>query len=155
MTMKPKRANRSVQRWRCTECSREFAHRNQYHSCGRHELAPHLRGRDARVIAVFEKLVRLLRASARGSPFRLSPARTLIGLQGRIVYGSLRLGRAWVDVSLLLPRPEPYVDARARDFKVIGTRFEHVFRFRSPRELDARAAAWFRQAYALQKRKPA
>jgi len=141
--------------WQCPECGREFAHRNQYHSCGRHELAPHLRGRDARVVAIFEKLVKLLSASARGGPFRLSPARTLIGLQGRIVYGSLRLGRAWVDVSLLLPRAEPYVDARARDFKVIGTRFEHVFRFRSPRELDARAAAWFRQAYALQKRKPA
>lgn len=137
-------------RWECPECGREFLHRNQYHSCGRFQLEPHLRGRSPQVVALFAKLERMLRTAARGGPFRLSPARTLIGLQGRIVYGSLRLGRAWVDVSVLLPRAEPYDDPRALDFKPIGRRFEHVFRFRTLRDLDARAARWLRQAYQAQ-----
>jgi hypothetical protein len=148
--MKSAKKKRKAARWQCAECGREFLHRNQYHSCGRFQLEPHLRGRSPQVQALFAKLERMLRAAARGGPFRLSPARTLIGLQGRIVYGSLRLGRAWVDVSVLLPRAEPYTDPRAIGFMQIGSRFEHVFRFRTLRELDARAARWLRRAYQAQ-----
>ena len=48
--------------WKCQECGREFANRNQSHSCGRHTLAHHFRGKPPAIRALFDGVVAAIRA---------------------------------------------------------------------------------------------
>jgi transposase-like protein len=49
--------------WKCPDCGRVFANRNQTHACGRYDLAHHFRGRPPeirRIYAAFRKAVEVM-----------------------------------------------------------------------------------------------
>jgi hypothetical protein len=72
----PRARQRSL--WRCSECGRSFANRNQSHACGRYTLAGHFAGKPPHVRRLFdavrEAVRRIDRISARNHvhQFRLT-----------------------------------------------------------------------------------
>ena len=62
--------------WRCPECGRDFANRNQTHTCAAlRSLDDHFAGKPAVVRELFDELVKWLESFG---PFRILPEKTRI-----------------------------------------------------------------------------
>ena len=64
--------------WRCPDCRRQFANRNQSHACGRHTLAHHFAGKPKSVRLIFDKLLALAK---KNGPLIVLPEKTRIAFQ--------------------------------------------------------------------------
>jgi hypothetical protein len=131
--------------WTCPRCGRSFANRNQPHACGRHDLAPHLAGKDPEVVAVFRRLVELAEANG---PVTVLPEKTRIAFQARMSFAAVTLRRRWLDGHVVLARR--LEDPRFRRVDSLSPR-NHVHHFRLARldEVDDQVAAWLAEAYAV------
>lgn len=87
--------------WRCPECEREFANRNQTHTCGLHTIEHHFEGKDPRIRALYDAFVRELE---RLGPFRILPEKTRIAFQVRMSFAQLTPRREFIDGHLVLAR---------------------------------------------------
>ncbi|MEY2488324.1 MAG: hypothetical protein QOC70_266 [Verrucomicrobiota bacterium] len=61
--------------WRCPECGRQFANRNQSHACGNYTLGSHFEGKPPAVRAIFDKV---LRAARKNGPVTVLPEKTRV-----------------------------------------------------------------------------
>ena len=73
---------------RCPQCGRRFANRNQTHSCGRHDLAPHFAGKGRAVRELFDALLGLLRGFG---PVTVLPEKTRIAFQVRMSFAAVSI----------------------------------------------------------------
>ena len=64
--------------WRCADCGREFANRNQSHACGTHELEAHFRGKPEEIRRLFDCVVAVIQAIG---PVRVLPEKTRIAFR--------------------------------------------------------------------------
>jgi hypothetical protein len=72
--------------WKCPKCSRQFANRNQEHSCGKYTVEDFLMGKGPEAESLyraFEKLVLGL------GPVLLAPAKTRVGFQARMIFAAV------------------------------------------------------------------
>ena len=72
--------------WKCPKCSRNFANRNQEHSCGQYSVEDFLHGRTQKAIAIyraFEKLILGL------GTIIMAPAKTRVGFQARMIFAAV------------------------------------------------------------------
>lgn len=131
--------------WRCPDCGRRFANRNQSHACGRYRLEDHLEGRDPEVVRAYRKLVQSAR---RNGPVTVLPEKTRIAFQVRMSFAAFSLRRHWLDGHVVLARR---LDSpRFKKVYEVSPRNQvHEFRLRSAREVDAEVAGWLREAYAV------
>jgi Domain of unknown function (DUF5655) len=131
--------------WRCPECGRQFANRNQSHACGNYTLASHFEGKPASVRQIFEKLQSLAR---RNGPITVLPEKTRIAFQVRMSFAAFVIRRNWVDGHVVLARR--LENPRFRRIDTFSPRNHlHAFRFESVDEVDAEVEAWFAEAYAV------
>ena len=79
--------------WRCPDCRRQFANRNQSHACGRHTLASHFAGKPAAMRAIFD---RVRRVAERSGPIIVLPEKTRIAFQVRMSFAAFVIRRNWV-----------------------------------------------------------
>src|SRR5437867_3712639 len=88
--------------WRCPDCGRRFANRNQEHSCGKYSVEDYLKGKGPRAISLyrqFEKMVRTL------GPIIMAPAKTRVGFQARMIFAAVnKLTDARLDAHVVLAR---------------------------------------------------
>src|ERR1041385_7507716 len=87
--------------WRCSQCRRRFANRNQSHTCGRHTLSSHFEGKSANVRAIFDKLLRITRENG---PVTVLPEKTRIAFQVRMSFAAFVIRKRWVDGHVVLAR---------------------------------------------------
>ena len=131
--------------WRCPECGRRFANRNQSHACGRYTLASHFRGKPAAVRAIFGKLLSIARQNG---PVTVLPEKTRIAFQVRMSFAAFVIRRNWVDGHVVLARR--LKNPRFRRIETFSPRNHlHAFRFESVDEVDDEVAAWFAEAYGV------
>jgi hypothetical protein len=78
--------------WRCPECGRQFANRNQSHACGRFTLASHFQGKPPTVRAIFDKVLRIAK---RNGPVTVLPEKTRIAFQVRMSFAAFVIRRNW------------------------------------------------------------
>jgi hypothetical protein len=135
--------------WRCPNCGREFANKNQSHACGRYELADHFTGRDPEVVRTYEAL---LRAARRNGPVTVLPEKTRIAFQVRMSFAALTLKKHWLDGHVVLARRLDSPRFK-RVYEVSPRNQVHEFRLSSAAEVDAEVAAWLREAYAVGQQK--
>jgi len=90
--------------WRCPDCSRDFANRNQSHFCGRHALEAHFEGRSTEVLALFRRFVALARKCG---PVRILPEKSRIAFQVRMSFAALMLRRSHIVGHLVLASRQP------------------------------------------------
>ena len=119
--------------WKCHDCGREFANRNQFRFCSNISLEDHFAGREPQVVTTFN---RLLSAAERSGPVKVLPEKTRIAFQVRMSFAAFSLRRRWVDGHVVLARRLESPRFRRIDF--ISPRNQvHVFRLQEPAEVDA------------------
>lgn len=131
--------------WRCPECRRQFANRNQSHACGRYTLASHFAAKPPLVRAIFNKLLAVAKQSG---PVTVLPEKTRIAFQVRMSFAAFVIRRNWVDGHVVLARR--FEHPRFRRIETFSPRNHlHAFRFDSVEEVDDEVAAWFAEAYRV------
>jgi hypothetical protein len=132
--------------WRCPECGRQFANRNQSHACGpRFTIDSHFEGKPSAVRAIFDKLLRLAR---KNGPVTVLPEKTRIAFQVRMSFAAFVIRRNWVDGHVLLARR--LENSRFRRIETFSPRNHlHAFRFESVDDVDAEVCSWLAEAYQV------
>ena len=131
--------------WRCPACKRQFANRNQSHSCGRHTLVSHFEGKPPHVRAIFDKLLRLAR---KNGPITVLPEKTRIAFQVRMSFAAFVIRQNWIDGHVVLARR--LENPRFRRIETFSPRNHlHAFRFETIDDLDAEVSSWLAEAYQV------
>ena len=132
--------------WRCNKCGREFATRNQSHTCEPlHDLAYHFRGKRPELRALFDQVVAVVRAVG---PVRVLPEKTRIAFQVRMSFAQITPRKNWLDGHVVLARRLEH--PRFRVIQTFSPRNHlHAFRLTSPADIDDDFRAWIREAYEV------
>ncbi|HEX7515876.1 MAG TPA: DUF5655 domain-containing protein [Chthoniobacterales bacterium] len=131
--------------WRCPECGRQFANRNQSHACGRCALASHFEGKPPTVRAIFDKVLRVAR---KNGPSAVLPEKTRIAFQMRMSFAAFVIRRNWVDGHVVLARR--FENPRVRRIETFSPRNHlHAFRFESVADVNTEVSAWLAEAYQV------
>ena len=131
--------------WRCPDCRRLFANRNQSHACGRSTLASHFAGKPPKVRLIFDRLLALAK---KNGPVIVLREKTRIAFQVRMSFAAFVIRRNWVDGHVILARRLDH--PRFRRIETFSPRNHlHAFRFESVEEIDAEVAAWLAEAYRV------
>jgi hypothetical protein len=131
--------------WKCPDCGRGFANRNQSHACGNYTLQSHFEGKSAAVRELFEALVRVLRECG---PVTVLPEKTRIAFQVRMSFAAVSIRTTFIVGHFVLARRLEH--PRFRRIDTISPRNHvHQFRLESVKELDEEFAAWAHEAYQV------
>lgn len=131
--------------WPCPRCKREFANRNQTHSCGKHTLTTHFTGKDRRIRELFDAVLVAVR---RLGPVRVLPEKTRIALQVRMSFAQVTPRRKWLDGHLILARRLEH--PRFRKVETLSPRNHlHSFRIHSLSDIDTEFCSWLAEAYLV------
>ena len=131
--------------WRCPDCRRQFANRNQSHACGRYTLASHFAGKPTNVRAIFDELLAIAKQNG---PVTVLPEKTRIAFHVRMSFAAFVIRRNWVDGHVVLARR--FENPRIRRIETFSPRNHlHAFRFASPDDIDDEVADWFAEAYRV------
>ena len=131
--------------WRCRKCGREFANRNQSHSCGRYTLAHHFRGKPPAIRALFDAVVAAIRSIG---PVRILPEKTRIAFQVRMSFAQVTPRKEWLDGHVVLARRLEH--PRFRRVQTFSPR-NHLREFRLVHlsDIDGTFRAWLAEAYLV------
>ena len=131
--------------WRCADCGRSFANRNQTHACGRFTLAHHFRGKPPGIRRLYREVVAAIRAVG---PVRVLPEKTRIAFQVRMSFAQVTPRRQWLDGHLVLARRIDH--PRFRRVQTFSPRNHlHEFRLTDPDEIDDQFRSWLAEAYLV------
>lgn len=131
--------------WTCPRCGNQFVNRNQWHSCRRHTLSDAFRGRPAHIRALFDQFRPMVESCG---PVKLVPYARSVGFMVRVRFAGAVPHARWLDIGFWLPRR--LNDPRFRKVETILANVHlHALRITNTRELDARLAAWVKEAYRV------
>jgi hypothetical protein len=131
--------------WRCPDCERQFANRNQSHFCGRHDLELHFARKPAEIRGLFDAVVAEIE---RCGPVVVVPEKTRIAFQTRMSFAQVTPRTRWLDGHVVLARRVEH--PRFRKIETISPRNHvHHFRLAAREDIDAEFAKWIEEAYAV------
>ena len=131
--------------WRCKECQRVFANRNQSHACGRYTLAHHFHGKPPAIRALYREVVAVIKSIG---PVRVLPEKTRIAFQVRMSFAQVTPRRGWLDGHVVLARRLEH--PRFRSVQTFSPRNHlHTFRLFRPEEIDDEFRSWLAEAYRV------
>ena len=138
-------SRKDVPLWRCPDCRRVFANRNQSHACGRYTLASHFQNKPKAVRVIFDKL---LSVAKQNGPVIVLPEKTRIAFQVRMSFAAFVIRQNWIDGHVVLARR--LENRRFRRIQTFSPRNHlHAFRFENVEEIDDEVAAWFAEGYRV------
>jgi len=134
--------------WRCAKCRREFANRNQTHTCaGLHDLEHHFNGKPPEIRRLFDRVRSMVESIG---PVRALPEKTRIAFQVRMSFAQITPRRRWLDGHVVLARR--LESPRFRKVETFSPRNHlHTFRIERADEIDDELRAWLMEAYAVGK----
>jgi hypothetical protein len=92
----------SPNRWTCPTCNREFAKKNQAHSCRPVSIDAHFEGKPAELKTLFGDLCARLR---KFGPLRRDAVRSSINLASTHHFGAVKMQKDGLRVGFILARP--------------------------------------------------
>lgn len=130
--------------WTCPNCSRSFANKNQWHSCGKYELSEHFHGKAPGIVALYHAIEQAVLACGE---CRVEPAKTAILFKRRVTFVAIKLRQKYVGIGIRLRRE--VLDERVHQtFQMGPGLFENRFRLSHLHELDDGLCALFCEAWA-------
>jgi Domain of unknown function (DUF5655) len=131
--------------WQCPSCRRQFANRNQTHTCSRNTIDEHFAGKPPEVRQLFDALVALIRNIG---DVKVLPEKTRIAFQVRMSFAAVSVRRRYLLGHFVLARRVEH--PRFLRVETFSPRNHlHAFRLDSIQDLDRQFAAWAREAYAV------
>jgi hypothetical protein len=134
--------------WTCPRCRRQFAHRNQAHSCGQFTVAQLLDGKPQEMVEFYERLAEMVQGCGE---VVVAPTKTRVLFKVRTVFASVAIGRNWLDVVFVLGRRLKHRRIRKAQEEYPG--IVHCLRVEKAEDLDADLAGWLQEAYDHRKQK--
>lgn len=135
--------------WRCRECGRGFANRNQTHSCSNVSLESHFAGKSKAVRELFDALAAMIKENG---PVKILPEKTRIAFQVRMSFIAVQVRRNHLIGHFVLARRVEH--PRFLRVETFSPRNHlHAFRVDTLAELNDEFAAWIREAYAVGEQK--
>ncbi len=135
--------------WRCPKCSERFVTANMWHSCGQFSLQALFSRSDPRVLKLFRKLARMVRACG---PVHIIPQRTRIVFQVRVRFAGCIPHKSHLMAGFWLTKPHP--DPRFYEIKKYAPRvYGHHIRIESDKDLDPDLMKWIRKSYLIGQQK--
>jgi hypothetical protein len=131
--------------WTCPKCGHSFVTRNTWHSCRNYSLAEHMEGKEARVVALYEQLVRQI---GEFGPVIVEPKKTGVAFVVRVRFAGAVLRKRWLEARLWLKRPAQHPRLR-RTEKIPPRDYIHYFRIESPDDLDPAFVELLGEAYSI------
>ncbi|GMQ81772.1 MAG: hypothetical protein BMS9Abin05_1208 [Rhodothermia bacterium] len=129
--------------WKCPVCGREFANDNQWHSCGKFELADHFIGRPPEFVALYHGIEQVLTSCGE---CRIEPAKTAILAKRRITFVAVKLRKTYVGLGIRLLR-ELSSERVNSVLQMNPEVFENRFKLQSLSDLDDEMEGWLREAW--------
>lgn len=131
--------------WICPRCGRQFANRNQSHSCGHYTVKKHLKGKSPQVKALYERFTQLVEQCG---PVVLAPTKTRIDFQVRIIFAAVSLKEDGLACHVVLSRR--LENPRFTHIESISPRNHvHHFQIGSVEDLDDEVVSWLKEAYQV------
>ena len=131
--------------WRCENCGREFANRNQTHTCGLHSLDAHFDDKPPRIRELFDAVIEAIEAIG---PVVVLPEKTRIAFHIRMSFAQITPRHEWLDGHLVLARR--IESPRFRKVETFSPRNHvHFFRIESRSDIDDQFRKWLAEAYAV------
>jgi hypothetical protein len=135
--------------WTCPACGRLFAHTNQGHTCDPlMTLDDRLSSLTPEQRAISEAVLRLL---PKIGPVHVEPVKVGFFLKRGSTFASLRMRRAGMRLSIMLPRPLDHPRLSHPRVSRPSTRIHHWTLLRSPKDVDREVRAWLAESYASQR----
>ncbi len=89
--------------WKCPECSQQFKHENQNHSCNEKTVEDFLQSKSEHVVELFHYFISEYQKMG---DFVLHPAKSRIAFAAKTRFGYIhRLGKEYLDVVLTFEKP--------------------------------------------------
>lgn len=129
--------------WVCPRCGRQFANRNQSHSCGGFTVEDNLKGKSPQVIELYRRFEAVVVSLGEVS---ITPAMTRIGFQARMIFAAVTPKSSRLDGHVVLRRKLE----NPRFTKVESPApncFVHHFSLSSAEEIDEELKSWLKEAY--------
>lgn len=131
--------------WICPTCKRTFARANQAHSCQVVPLSEHLKKTSKEVGEIYKALVARIRENG---PLQVAPTKTGVNLLSRTSLGSVRFGKAHLDIGFVLTRK--LSSSRVRSSLQLSPRsVMHSIRVTTIAEVDDELAGWLAESYQV------
>jgi hypothetical protein len=134
--------------WTCPLCRRQFANRNQAHSCGQFTVEQLLDGKPQEVVALYEGLEGLIRSCGE---VVVAPTKTRVLFKVRTVFASVAVSKGWLDVVFVLGRRLKH--RRIKKAQEEYPSIVHWLRIEKTEDLDGALARWLQEAYDHRKQK--
>ena len=132
--------------WSCPACGRDFANRNQTHTCRPlGELDRHFRGKPPAIRETFDAFVAAIEAIG---PVKVLPQATRIAFQTRMSFAQVTPKQGWIDGHLVLA--DRYEQPLFRRVTTYSPRnHTHEFRLVSAADLTPEFRRFLAMAYAV------
>jgi Domain of unknown function (DUF5655) len=135
--------------WRCPECGRAFANRNQSHSCSNITLESHFSNKAEHIRELFDALTGMIK---RCGPVKVLPEKTRIAFQVRMSFIAVSVRKNYLMGHFVFARRLEH--PRFLRVETFSPRNHlHAFRLESLAQLDDEFAGWVREAYAVGEQK--
>ena len=134
--------------WTCPQCRRQFANRNQAHSCGQFTVEQLLDGKPADMIELYERLADIIQ---RCGEVVVAPTKTRVLYKVRTVFATVGVSKNWLDVVFILGRHLKHRRVKKAQEEYPG--MVHFLRVEKADDLDDDLAGWLQEAYDRRKQK--
>jgi uncharacterized protein DUF5655 len=134
--------------WTCPRCRRQFANRNQAHSCGLFTVEQLLDGKPPEIVELYGRLDDLIR---RCGGVVVAPTKTRVLFKVRTVFASVAVSKNWLDVVFVLGRRLKHRRIKKAQEEYPGV--VHFLRIERIEDLDGDLARWLQEAYDHRKQK--
>jgi hypothetical protein len=128
--------------WTCPRCRRQFAHRNQAHSCGSFTVEQLLEGKPPGIVELYDRLFDLVR---RCGQVVVAPTKTRILFKVRTVFATVAVTKNWLDLVIVLGRRLKHPRIKKAQVEYPGV--VHSLRIEKLEDLDDDLARWLQEAY--------
>ena len=131
--------------WKCPECGRRFANKNQSHFCSDVSLESHFEGKPPETRRLYEAFLTAVRAHG---PVLILPEKTRIAFQVRMSFAALMTRRGYLRGHLVLA--ERREKACFLKIETISPRNHvHVFELRDAAQLQGDLGEYLGEAYRV------
>jgi hypothetical protein len=134
--------------WTCPRCRRQFANRNQAHSCGQFTVDQLLDGKPLEIVEWYERLADMVQ---RCGEVVVAPTKTRVLFKVRTVFASVAVSKNWLDVLFVLDRRLKHPRIKKAQDEYPG--IVHFLRIEKIEDLDTNLAGWLQEAYDHRKQK--
>lgn len=131
--------------WVCPDCGRQFKHKNQEHSCIRLDPDVHFVGKDPKVRATYDKLLREVKKFGN---VNVSPVKIGVMLKGASTFVAVKPKMMWMDIEFILDEEIAEFPVH-KTFRYTKNRFAHFVRLEHPKDVTKKLIGWLRRSFQL------